>query len=49
MTPKMHLGREALERSYKNSRGNLLLVVIFTVINAILAFAGSSSYFLFSA
>ena len=49
MTPKMPLGREALERSYKNSRGNLLLVVIFTVINAILAFAGSSSYFLLSA
>ena len=49
MTPKTPISREALERSYKNSRGNLLLVVIFTVINAIMAFAGSSSYFLFSA
>lgn len=40
---------EALARGYKNARGNLLLVVIFTVINAFMAFVGSSSYFLFSA
>lgn len=40
---------EALARGYKNARGNLLLVVIFTVVNAFMAFMGSSSYFLFSA
>lgn len=49
MTQKTPASPEALARGYKNARGNLLLVVIFTVINAILAFAGSSSYFLFSA
>ncbi len=41
--------RAALERGYKNSRANLLLVVVFTLINIILAATGSSSYFLFSA
>ena len=44
MTP-----RAALERSYHNSRGNLLLVVIFTVINLLFAVSGSSTFFLFSA
>ena len=41
--------RAALERSYHNSRGNLLLVVIFTVVNLLLAASGSSHFFLFSA
>ena len=49
MTPKAPVSREALERAYKNSRGNLLLIVIFTLINALLAYFGSFSYFLFSA
>lgn len=49
MTQKTPVSPEALARGYKNARGNLLLVVIFTVINALLAFVGSSSYFLFSA
>lgn len=39
----------ALERSYHNSRGNLLLVVIFTVVNVLFAASGSSYFFLFSA
>ena len=49
MTQKTPASPEALARGYKNERGNLLLVVIFTVVNAFMAFMGSSSYFLFSA
>ena len=49
MTQKTPPSPEALARGYKNARGNLLLVVIFTVVNAFMAFMGSSSYFLFSA
>lgn len=49
MTQKTPASPEALARGYKNARGNLLLVVIFTVVNAFMAFMGSSSYFLFSA
>ncbi|MBE7065056.1 MAG: hypothetical protein E7384_04480 [Ruminococcaceae bacterium] len=41
--------RDLLEAKYKNSRLNLLLVVVFTVINMIMLFLDSSSYFLFSA
>ena len=49
MTSKTPATPETLERGYKNARGNLLLVVVFTVINSALAIVGSSSYFLFSA
>ena len=41
--------RAALERSYHNSRSNLLLVVLFTVVNVLFAAFGSSYFFLFSA
>lgn len=41
--------RQTLETRIKNSRGNLLLVVAFTVINIILLVTESSTYFLFSA
>lgn len=41
--------RQALETRYKNSRANLLLVVVFTVINIVLLIAQSDTYFLFSA
>ena len=43
MTQKTPASPEALARGYKNARGNLLLVVIFTVVNAFMAFMGSSS------
>ena len=48
MTQKTPASPEALARGYKNARGNLLLVVIFTVVYAFMAFMGSSSYCLFS-
>lgn len=38
-----------LETRYKNSIGNLLVVVIFSVINIGLLLAGTDTYFLFSA
>lgn len=41
--------RETLERSYNQARVNLLIVVIATVINVVLALASSDTYFLFSA
>lgn len=41
--------RETLETRVKTSRGNLLLVVAFTVINIVLLVIESDSYFLFSA
>lgn len=41
--------REALGSKYQNARHNILLVVVFTVINIILLVTNSSSYFLFSA
>ena len=41
--------RAALKRSYQNSRGNLLLVVIFTVVNVLFAAFGSYNFFLCSA
>lgn len=40
---------EALEAKYKSSANNLLLVVIFTVINSVLLLTNANSYFLFSA
>ena len=41
--------REKLENTYKAARANLLLVVVFTLINIIGSVLGSESYFLFSA
>jgi len=41
--------RTVLETKFKNSRMNLLLVVIFTTINVVLLVTQSNSYFLFSA
>lgn len=41
--------RDMLETKYKRSRNNLLLVVVFTVINLILLISKSNTYFLFSA
>jgi len=41
--------REYLERQRANGRNNLLLVVIFTVINLVLLLTDSGTYFLFSA
>lgn len=44
MSPKM-----ALQQRYASSRASLLIVVVFTLINCILAATGSDTYFLFSA
>ncbi len=41
--------RQLLENKYLSARGNILLVVVFTVINIILLVTNSSTYFLFSA
>ena len=41
--------RGSLLQKYNNSRNNILLVVIFTLINMVMLIVGSSSYFLFSA
>ncbi len=41
--------KDVLETKYNNSRHNLLLVVVFTVINIVLLITKSESYFLFSA
>lgn len=41
--------REVYEQKYKSSRTNLLLVVVFTVINILLLVTKSGTYFLFSA
>ena len=41
--------RAILESRYRNSRLNLLLVVIFTTINMAFLFLDATSYFLFSA
>ena len=41
--------RALLEQKYSSSRYNLLLVVIFTLINVIIALTGGDTYFLFSA
>ena len=38
-----------LENKYLSSRNNLLLVIIFTLINIVMAALGNDSYFLFSA
>ena len=41
--------RQALENKYNISRSNLLAVIVFTLINILMAAFGSTSYFLFSA
>ncbi len=41
--------RQKLTARYNGARHNILLVIVFTLINSILLFAGGSSYFLFSA
>lgn len=41
--------RQALETKFANSRHNILIVLIFTVINILLLVTNSNSYFLFSA
>lgn len=41
--------RQAAERQFKMARSNLLLMVIFTVVNVVLLFLGSDSMLLFSA
>lgn len=41
--------RQVLETKIKNARSNLLLVVVFTVVNILLLITDSSTYFLFSA
>ena len=41
--------RQILENKYSSSCGNILLVIIFTLINVVLLIANSNTYFLFSA
>ncbi|MBE6740207.1 MAG: hypothetical protein E7565_07810 [Ruminococcaceae bacterium] len=46
---KTFKNKQVLETRYKNSRANLLLVVVFSLINIILLITNSNTYFLFSA
>lgn len=41
--------RQRLERNVAGGRNALLVVIVFTAINIIMAFSGGDSYFLFSA
>ncbi len=41
--------KQKLTNKYNTSRNNILLIVVFTLINSVLLFTGSDSYFLFSA
>ena len=41
--------RQLLEAQYNNARNNILLVVLFTVVNVVLLVTNSNTYFLFSA
>ena len=41
--------RQRLENKYNGTKGNLLLVVVFTVINMVLLLTNANTYFLFSA
>lgn len=43
------LDKQALIKRYNNSRANLILVVVFTVVNIFLLITQSNTYFLFSA
>ncbi|MBP3391602.1 MAG: hypothetical protein J6L76_02300 [Clostridia bacterium] len=47
--PNSATERQMLEGKYRNSRNNILLVVIFTAVNILLLVAESNTYFLFSA
>lgn len=49
MTKNAMTDRQALGTRYRNARMNLLLVVIFTVVNILLLAAGRDTFFLFSA
>lgn len=40
---------DILQNKYKSARSNLLLVVVFTLVNSVMCLFGSSSYFLWSA
>ena len=44
-----NLGANTLETKYKSCVGNILLVVIFSVINIVLLLTNADTYFLFSA
>ena len=46
---RIYSPRELLNQRYIASRNNLLLVIIFTVVNCIFALLGFDTYFLFSA
>lgn len=46
---RIYSPRELLNQRYIASRNNLLLVIIFTVVNCIIALLGFDTYFLFSA
>lgn len=48
-TENTYPNKQALEEKYRNLRNNLLLVVVFTLINIILLITQSNKYFLFSA
>ena len=39
--------RQRLENKYNGTKGNLLLVVVFTVINLVLLITNANTYFLF--
>ena len=41
--------RQKLASRYNSARHNILLVIAFTLVNSVLLFTGSDSYFLFSA
>ncbi len=41
--------RQKLTARYNGARSNILLVIAFTLVNSVLLFTGSDSYFLFSA
>lgn len=46
-TPNASNERQALEMKYKNARGNLLIVIAFTLVNIILLLIKSDSFFYF--
>ena len=47
--PQQPSQREMLTGKYQNARHNILLVVVFTLINIVLLVTNSNTYFLFSA
>lgn len=48
-TIQMLSPREKAEHNYKSSRANLLVVVIFTLVNIVMAMLAEGTYFLFTA